>query len=378
MFTFEETKNKSMKKLLILFSALIIVSCKNEAPIDYSIVSGKILNKEKGDFTINSMDRTINDPLNVSEDGTFSDTIRVKEGTYVLYDGTNPTFIYVENGNNLIVNYDAKDFKKSLEITGKGSEISNYLLKKKDLENEAYGSNPSAFYSLEETEYKSKLAELITAQEEILNTTSGISDSFKAKERRNLNYFSLGRLNDYEPAHAHYAKKQGFKASEGFLDDLNDLDYTNEEDFLFSMDYKSLVSKHYINAASELIKKDSTLNRDDAFVSVLNTIPNETIKNNLLFENASNGITYAEDLEVYYKSFISNSTNEDHKAKITETYNKLKATAKGSPSPKFVGYENFAGGKTSLDDLKGKFVYVDVWATWCGTLQKRNSFLKRS
>jgi thiol-disulfide isomerase/thioredoxin len=39
--------------------------------------------------------------------------------------------------------------------------------------------------------------------------------------------------------------------------------------------------------------------------------------------------------------------------------------AKGKPSPKFTNYENFKGGKTSLDDFKGKYVYIDVWATWC-------------
>ncbi|MBJ7880381.1 TlpA disulfide reductase family protein [Gelidibacter salicanalis] len=38
----------------------------------------------------------------------------------------------------------------------------------------------------------------------------------------------------------------------------------------------------------------------------------------------------------------------------------------GSPSPTFENYENFKGGTTSLKDLKGKYVYVDVWATWCG------------
>jgi len=38
---------------------------------------------------------------------------------------------------------------------------------------------------------------------------------------------------------------------------------------------------------------------------------------------------------------------------------------KGKLSPKFVDYENFKGGTTSLDDLKGKYVYIDVWATWC-------------
>jgi len=39
---------------------------------------------------------------------------------------------------------------------------------------------------------------------------------------------------------------------------------------------------------------------------------------------------------------------------------------KGSISPTFEAYENFNGEKTSLADLKGKYVYVDVWATWCG------------
>ena len=39
--------------------------------------------------------------------------------------------------------------------------------------------------------------------------------------------------------------------------------------------------------------------------------------------------------------------------------------AKGSASPKFIDYENHKGGNTSLDDLKGKYVYIDLWATWC-------------
>jgi len=41
------------------------------------------------------------------------------------------------------------------------------------------------------------------------------------------------------------------------------------------------------------------------------------------------------------------------------------AFPKGTPSPTFENYENFAGGDLSLSDLKGKYVYFDIWATWC-------------
>lgn len=39
-------------------------------------------------------------------------------------------------------------------------------------------------------------------------------------------------------------------------------------------------------------------------------------------------------------------------------------------------YENYAGGKTSLESLKGKYVYIDVWATWCGPCRAEIPALK--
>jgi thiol-disulfide isomerase/thioredoxin len=53
---------------------------------------------------------------------------------------------------------------------------------------------------------------------------------------------------------------------------------------------------------------------------------------------------------------------------LNERYNQVntkKTSFNGKPSPEFNNYENYKGGKTSLKDLRGKYVYVDVWATWC-------------
>ncbi|MDV7187240.1 TlpA disulfide reductase family protein [Lutibacter sp. TH_r2] len=364
-----------MKRIMFFIALMLVVSCKKETAVEYAIISGKIINKSAEDLTVISSDRYFKQVIKVNEDGSFLDTLKVEPNKYILYQGRNGVELFIENGSSIKVDFDAENMDSTLVITGKGSEISNYLLLKNKRVKEIIGNGPE-IYKKNEADYKATRIEAKNAAIELLNSTSNISEAFKAKELRNINYDYISNLTIFERYHAHYAQDKDFKASENLLADVEKVtDFNNEEDFMFSQGYKNMVNTHYREAASKLIETDS-ISEDIAFLVAVSKAENEKIKNQLLFDDVKYGITYTENLEDYYKLYMDNSSNNEHKAKITESYNKLKTVAKGQPSPKFVDYENFNGGTTSLDDFKGKYVYIDVWATWCGPCKREIPSLK--
>ncbi|GAA4899504.1 hypothetical protein GCM10023311_26030 [Flaviramulus aquimarinus] len=364
-----------MKKLLFLAFALALIACKEDPKVDYAVISGKITNKLNGDVSINSLDRSFTENITISNDGIFQDTLSTDINSYVLFDGVNPIFLSIEPGYNLIINYDAKDFSNTLSIRGTGSEVNNYLAAKRKNEKKLFG-NGSAVYSLGETALKDKLLAIKSSQDSLLNSTEGISSDYLTKEKRNLQYDYLNKLKDYENVHRYFSKNSTFTVSEGFLNEFDDFDYSNESDFSFSNAYKAILTDYYNEKAKTLVEKDSIAD-DMAFIKTVNSIKSTLIKNTLLYDYANYNMNRSKDIEAFYQAFLKHSTDEKKNALITEKYNKITALAKGKPSPQFNNYENHAGGTTSLTDLKGKYVYIDVWATWCGPCVREIPSLKK-
>ncbi|WP_396170626.1 TlpA family protein disulfide reductase [Flavobacterium sp.] len=75
---------------------------------------------------------------------------------------------------------------------------------------------------------------------------------------------------------------------------------------------------------------------------------------------------------------LQKKNEEKSLAGLSKYHNQILEANKlnGSASPTF-DYENHKGGKTKLEDFKGKFVYIDVWATWCGPCRAEIPSLKK-
>ncbi|MFB9078306.1 TlpA family protein disulfide reductase [Flavobacterium procerum] len=83
------------------------------------------------------------------------------------------------------------------------------------------------------------------------------------------------------------------------------------------------------------------------------------------------------DFDPEFKAALKQSFESFHQY-AAEEYDRAAKASKlvGKPSPEF-DYENHKGGKTKLADLKGKYIYIDLWATWCAPCRAEIPYLQK-
>ena len=127
------------------------------------------------------------------------------------------------------------------------------------------------------------------------------------------------------------------------------------------------------NYLAKKIVVDSNFNYDEFLVA----IPEELDKKIAMKQNADLAVLKNGNYDSNFVVIQKKSMEEDL-ARMKMEFKKKLAQLKlnNAPSPSFI-YVNNKGEKVKLEDLRGKYVYIDVWATWCGPCRGEIPFLQK-
>lgn len=123
-----------MKKTFVLFLCLAFtLGCSSEKKTkNYVSLSGTIQNHKQPEIIITSTnDKDFKKKIKVDSKGRFSDTLKVNKQYkyYCEFNEFKDHFgIYLKNGFDLTLNFDADQHKETKKYSGLGSNYNNYML----------------------------------------------------------------------------------------------------------------------------------------------------------------------------------------------------------------------------------------------------------
>lgn len=336
-----------MKYLTFLFAILMASCSQPQKPVTFK---ADISNTEAKEITISGHDYTKKISI---DNAKASDTLNIsKAGVYQLSFGRAKTGIYLSPGDEISLSADAKEFTKSLSITSPHTDVQDYLKVKADLEGSIFSRS---LFDLSPEEFATKVSGRKDSLLSIFNASP--AKEILSDESESIDLFAKRLMFIYPD----YSDQEVADLPAEYQDVLAGLDLSDENKYTSTPNYKSLLKDHF----SMNMYRDTSDTYEEVFMDHIAKLPAGNIRNQLLYGDMRYIMGPNDKLEKLFSFFNEKSSNIEHKGKIEELYTAFQKLKKGNLSPTF-DYENHAGGSTKTEDLVGKYVYIDVWATWCG------------
>lgn len=351
-----------MRKLVVmLFISLLAFACQKEKSVSVNVTVKDKNIAEGVYFGLMKMDTM----LQMNAEGKASVVLPVDEPQYgiVKYKWKTKD-IYLEPGKGLDVIWDMRPSGLEIEFAGDGADKNNFI-NGKETRVPVMGD-----FGLKEDEFLEKIDQYIADNNKVLES-KGFDKVFQEKEKTRLLYDVCGILWQYA---------QNRDCSEEYIAKMKSL--MVEEDWLLQLDsYTNFMEGAVAYFAGKALENQENASVKEKTLNVLNyvlsNIKSQAVKEYLVASFSisyidSEGVDDAEEVKAIFNKEVTNSVMQ---AAFNSLYAQGSSVAKGSKAHGFK-YLDINGKEVSLDDFKGRYVYIDIWATWCAPCREEYPHLQ--
>ncbi len=307
--------------------------------------------------------------IHVSEDGSFSDEFEIEtNGLFELRFKDHSHDIYLENGKTIGIIVDTL-LGGGMRFIGDLSAENNYLMSSHsvlsdhhiDYENNNQVS-PDEFAAYVENEINQLHESLDSIQGDGANS---IAKDFSALMDQKLNLTKSRSLLGFARARTDTILTNDYFHPEGI--DLNSADIFHLFEFrkylfeYFEYVASKTLSKEALYDATHPAYFESKYGIIDSLFSI--TAITDFLKTDVIFESIAK--VRHTGINSLVKHFQSDVTNLSYLKTINDRYKSIVMPSNGTLAPELTGV-TFDGEDFKLSELRGKYVYIFVWATWCG------------
>ena len=290
-----------------------------------------------------------------------------------VYYGEKTKNVYLQKGDDVTISFDANDFDNTFAVKGGNEKAIDYLNKIQltGLSNEVYIQPWS--------EFKATVDKKIASMKRLLKARKfAADDKFLKMEEGRITYFYANAFLMYPVSHTYLTQDTTLVLGKDYYDTLRQ--YVKEDDDLADNDeYRNYMieTAHVFDEAGKNIRQLYPKVLAEMSYIGENT-KSDKVRESLIHFLAftyveGNGVENITDLQNLYYTYVTSPRLNDIFKKACAKWDKA---AVGRPSPMFKGVD-VNGKEMTLRDFRGKYIYIDMWATWCGPCQKELPFLKK-